>query len=160
MGSAVGVTIGTGTPMNYNNADQQHRNNNNMDGSLRALMNQRNVDSLYNFFAGLFVGVLLTTIAFMFVWVLFGVGSSSTTSSSSINNKYSPFMGSSVYLTSSQSHLMSSTPLTTHNGVALLRRKFSKPIEFWTCVDIQEWLFALGPWTNKIATTANTLKIG
>lgn len=132
---------------------QEHFNQNRID-SIRhiRIASQRYLDSLYNFFAGFLVGVLLTSVLLILIWLMFG-GRASTNSADKLNN---------AGLSVSREHFYfgSGTSQASSNGVALLRKKFSKPIESWSCLEIQEWLYALGPWTNRIANVAQRLKIG
>lgn len=135
---------------------QDHFNQNRID-SIRhiRIASQRYLDSLYNFFAGFLVGVLLTSVVLMLIWLMFGGRASS---GDKLNNGGLP----STLSSSARDHYYfgSATSQTSSNGVALLRKKFSKPIESWSCLEIQEWLYALGPWTNRIANVAQRLKIG
>lgn len=110
------------------------------------LTTERYTESLYNFFGGLVIGLLLASVAFMLIWVAFGGRTGARLAGSG---------GASIG--SSSAH---GTTITSNTGVSLLRKKFAKPIESWTCLEIQEWLYSLGPWTYKIASVANRFKIG
>lgn len=46
------------------------------------------------------------------------------------------------------------------SNVGLMRKKYLKPTELWTVNEVQEWFYALGPWTTKIANIALVAKIG
>lgn len=125
---------------------------------------QRYLDSLYNFFAGLVVGVLLTSVILMILWLLFGGrgggGGVATTEADKSSGIFSSSSSSLSPIKDSYLSAGTSGSMSGGGGVALLRKKFAKPIESWTCHEIQEWLYALGPWTNRIATVAQRLKIG
>lgn len=99
--------------------------------SFRTIMSRRNINNVYNFVAGLFMGILLTAVSFSLIWLIFGGHSSKV----GLNVDHS-------------------------NTVGLLRKKYSKPPEIWTVGEIQEWFYALGPWTSKIASVSQSLKIG